>query len=422
MSQFDSMPIPDNGSVDLSKAEPLSAKGSSCDVFRAIHCQRKVFVKKLKDKYAYSDEHRVAFAKEYCIGVEVGGHQALPVYYDYHPEPPVYIVMDYIDGDNIAELVRKEQGQIWLRDVGHIRRMLTQLVDVVDYLHQANVIHCDIKADNVMITRGTRNVMLIDLGNCYTDWLCYASGNPANYDLSADERGSIKMDFRGIAQIVEFLEQNVDGFPAKKFRRFHDLCFKPEVTPDELRKALEARKVSKLTIASIAVPLFIAAGIYIFTPPSKPETDIPPKQLIEPAALPATPTGLPDKLDFQEQVTPQPPKKEARRSYKEEIDRLLPDRLAPLNQKINESLAVVKDDSAQESEIRQILSEVIELSSTITYDAISEFKSKYPDVNPIEMEIAITGSKAYASMLEKFTELTALANKRLNPISADDID
>lgn len=62
MSEFDNTPIPHYGPIDFANAEPLSAGGSSCDVFRAVHRQRKVFVKKLKDKYAYSDEYRAAFA------------------------------------------------------------------------------------------------------------------------------------------------------------------------------------------------------------------------------------------------------------------------------------------------------------------------------------------------------------------------
>lgn len=44
------------------------------------------------------------------------------------------------------------------------RRMFKQIVEAVTYLHSINVVHRDIKLDNILIEEGSRQVKLIDFG------------------------------------------------------------------------------------------------------------------------------------------------------------------------------------------------------------------------------------------------------------------
>ena len=418
MSEFDNTPIPHYGPIDFANAEPLSAGGSSCDVFRAVHRQRKVFVKKLKDKYAYSDEYRAAFAKEYSIGVEVGSNNALPVYYDYHPEPPVYIVMDYIDGDTLADMVGNRQGQQWLRDIAHVRRMLAQIVDVVDYLHQANVVHCDIKADNVMITRGTRNVMLIDLGNCYTDWLCYASGNPRKYNLSDVDRGSILMDFRGIAGIVRFLEQKVYGFPAKKFRRFYDTCLSPDVTPDDLRQALEPRKHIVLPWVAVAVVVGIICALFVIRDNSnpipteiQPTTDtvvtgiIPRDSIIPPELVPER--SVPEKSVQIITVPETVANKHDEKYYTRIIEAELPPFFYELEKDLDRLELLIQVESLSASELLTVIEDFSEEESAYQDLAFSHFYQRFPELDPFgEINGLIYNSNAWAKYMRRSSRIS----------------
>ncbi len=393
MSEFDNTPVPETasatGEIDFSCAERLPGGGSTCEVFLATYHLRRVFVKKLRDEFAFSPEHRAAFAKEYETGVRLNHHRSLPVYYDFHSEPPVYILMDYIDGDTLADLADSDDPR--LADESHVRQILGELVDVVDFLHQHNVVHCDIKGDNVMLTRGARNVMLIDLDKCYTDWLCFASGKPEKFGLCAADRGSVTLDFHGIAKILELLEDKVSGFPSKKFRKFHDKCLEPDVTPEQLRATL--RPCRKTVPAAIAAAVALIAAI-----------------------------GGVDYLNTGVDTTPAPGyvAQSAAPSYLQEIDSLMPFRLAPLHKKINEGMRMLDDSSATDRQVYLLMNEIIELNSAITLDAMAEFKTKYPDVNSVEMEMAVTGCGAYSEATDAVADFTARVAGRMT--SSDNSD
>ena len=44
------------------------------------------------------------------------------------------------------------------------RRIFKQVAESVAYLHSSNIVHRDIKLDNILIEEGTRMVKLIDFG------------------------------------------------------------------------------------------------------------------------------------------------------------------------------------------------------------------------------------------------------------------
>ena len=101
--------------IDFSRAKRLNTTGSTCDAYLAELKHRKVFVKRLKEKYRGSARYRTAFEKEYEIGVGLS-HPALPVYIDFHGD---YIVMNYIDGRTLAEMLAS--GDEWLSNGNFIR-------------------------------------------------------------------------------------------------------------------------------------------------------------------------------------------------------------------------------------------------------------------------------------------------------------
>lgn len=75
----------------------------------------------------------------------------------------IFLVSDYIKGISLREYVR----QLPNRQVRELtaRRIFRQVIESVHYLHtQVNVVHRDIKLDNILIEEGTRMVKLIDFG------------------------------------------------------------------------------------------------------------------------------------------------------------------------------------------------------------------------------------------------------------------
>jgi len=179
--------------VDFSRARMLPNTGATCDVYEYRYGSKRFLIKRIKEEHDGKSVILEAFRKEYEIGVTLD-HRALPTYRFITDD---YIVMDYVDGKTLAAMIRDRDP--WLDETANVRRMLTQLTEVIDYLHQKNVVHCDVKCDNVMITSGTRNVVLIDLGEAYTYALDRFAGDPRLYGLDLHEdMGSPDIDFHGV--------------------------------------------------------------------------------------------------------------------------------------------------------------------------------------------------------------------------------
>ncbi len=90
-------------------------------------------------------------------------HPNLVKLYDAFCEGDVrYFSMELVEGKSVREWFRKFPSNQDLR-WRELRRVLGQLAAAVDYLHEHQVLHCDIKCSNMMIAAGSRAVLL-DLG------------------------------------------------------------------------------------------------------------------------------------------------------------------------------------------------------------------------------------------------------------------
>ena len=95
-------------------------------------------------------------------------HPGIPAVRDYFIEAETaYIVMDYVEGDNL-EL---EGGEV--RPVEEVIAVALELLDILGYLHQLQppVIHCDIKPANLIREKKGGRIKLVDFGlaRCLSD-------------------------------------------------------------------------------------------------------------------------------------------------------------------------------------------------------------------------------------------------------------
>ncbi len=90
-------------------------------------------------------------------------HPHLVKLYDAFCEGDVrYFSMELVEGKMIREWFRKFPARLSSR-WGELRRVLEQFASAVEYLHDHQVLHCDLKCSNMMITAG-RSAVLLDLG------------------------------------------------------------------------------------------------------------------------------------------------------------------------------------------------------------------------------------------------------------------
>lgn len=223
----------EKGRINFGFAKKLNGGGTTCETYVTRVNGRLVFVKKLKEEYQNKPIYLNAFQKEF----EIGGmlrHKSLPVYLDYQPD---YISLEYIDGQTLSDMIHKYDP--WLIKKENIIRLLEELIDVVAYLHDKNVIHCDIKADNIMLTYGSHNLFLIDLDKCYTSWYDNTAGSSEKYGLREGSKKTASMDFRGMGRLLEIMANSLPGFPADFFQSFIHECFSDDVTLESLQNTLK---------------------------------------------------------------------------------------------------------------------------------------------------------------------------------------
>jgi serine/threonine protein kinase, bacterial len=102
------------------------------------------------------------FQREAAILEELGqGHDQIPRLYAYFSEADkFYLVQEWIEGLTLE--------QYWLQEGNlhrdEVKKILLQLLPVLDYVHSRRIIHRDIKPENIILRQGDNVPFLIDFG------------------------------------------------------------------------------------------------------------------------------------------------------------------------------------------------------------------------------------------------------------------
>jgi serine/threonine protein kinase len=149
--------------------EQLLGQGGMGAVYRAIHLgtKRTVAVKVIHPQLSTHNEFVARFQRE----AEAAGRLRHPNVVDVtdfgfaetEHGPVAYLVMEYLDGCTLAEIIR-EEGTLptsWVTDI------LEQVCSAVEEAHRAGIIHRDLKPDNIWLEpngRGGYTVKVLDFG------------------------------------------------------------------------------------------------------------------------------------------------------------------------------------------------------------------------------------------------------------------
>lgn len=140
--------------------EKIGAGGMSI-VYKAedLHLKRKVAIKVLRDEFVEDDEFIKRFRRE-AESVALLNHPNIVNVYDSSVDGDInFIVMEYLNGQNLEEIVSKV-GKI---DVNAALTILYNIAEALSYAHKNGIIHRDLKAKNVVINEeGT--VKVADFG------------------------------------------------------------------------------------------------------------------------------------------------------------------------------------------------------------------------------------------------------------------
>ncbi len=148
----------------LNNRYELQAKvgdGGMAVVYRALDTQlnRIVAIKILRDTYA-SDPGFLARFKREAQSAAGLSHPNIVNVYDVGQDGDLnYIVMEYVDGGNLKEVINREAPL----PTGQALEFAAQICDAIGYAHSRNLIHRDIKPQNILIDKSGR-VKVADFG------------------------------------------------------------------------------------------------------------------------------------------------------------------------------------------------------------------------------------------------------------------
>lgn len=134
-------------------------QGGMATVFVAqdLRHHRKVAIKVLRPELAASIGAQ-RFLQEIEIAARLQHPHILPVYDSGETADILYYVMPFVEGESLADLMRREGRLPWARAVDIAR----EVAGALDYAHREGVVHRDIKPANILLSQG--HAVVADFG------------------------------------------------------------------------------------------------------------------------------------------------------------------------------------------------------------------------------------------------------------------
>src|SRR3954466_4317049 len=117
---------------------------------------RKVAVKRLHSDSPEDAAQR--FDREAKVGASLSHPNLVTVFDTIADDEGVLIVMEYVEGENLAELMARERVP-----AEQAVAIIKAVAAALDHAHQAGVVHRDVKPPNILISRDGK-AKLVDLG------------------------------------------------------------------------------------------------------------------------------------------------------------------------------------------------------------------------------------------------------------------
>lgn len=147
----------------FSQYSEITTDSYNC-IYKAKRYGRWYILKGLKPQYRDDSAHKLMLAKEFEISVMLHHPNIIQVIgKEVDSVVGPCIVMEYVDGRNLNEYLQ-EGGKL-----KHARKIILQILKGLDYMHSKQVVHRDLKPDNIIITRRGDNVKIIDFGLADTE-------------------------------------------------------------------------------------------------------------------------------------------------------------------------------------------------------------------------------------------------------------
>ena len=203
---------------------------SKNEIYTAMRYGRRYVLKKLAGDYARLTNYEMQQEQEFRNSIQLV-HPNIAATYAFEEIEGVgrCIVMEWIDGVTLGEWLQTKPSKA-VREC-----VFMQIVDALEYIHRLQLVHHDVKGDNILVTHNGQNAKLIDFGLSQTDDMLTAVPNDPRKDIEALQR------------------------------LFPDICPKGQFFRlSDLRNAINRRKRFIRLLPVILSALLLAAAITLF--------------------------------------------------------------------------------------------------------------------------------------------------------------
>ncbi len=250
----------------LDEWELLLTQGSNCDCYKYHKDDRLYFKKKLRSEYLDDNRYRAAYRKEFCLGFAIDDPYIVKYNKIIDTADECTLLLDYIDGSNLEELLDSDKH--YFDNRRRLDRFARQLLSAMKYMHHRQIIHMDIKPSNIMISKMSGDVKVVDLGFCYSDSYQDTVGTTQAYSASEVQNGNADFDVRtdiyGFGRILQFIQEEFTVNLPREYKRVMNKCLAQDKeqrysSADEILEELfhNNRKSRLMTFAFVALSLVL---------------------------------------------------------------------------------------------------------------------------------------------------------------------
>lgn len=211
----------------------LEDSGSTCITYRVRVDGKTQFLKKLKPELEGNPRFTSLFTKEFYVGQQLS-HPNLVRYnrLEIESKEGSFMLMDYVDGQTLEDYL-KDQPEFF-RNKANLKKFISQLLDVLHYLHSRQILHLDLTPTNIMLTRVNHDLKLLDLGYCYTDSFNTSIGKTDEYAAPEQMGNSIldidvRTDLYAVGRMLQEIERSIGTSLPKTYRELMLLCLQEQI-------------------------------------------------------------------------------------------------------------------------------------------------------------------------------------------------
>lgn len=246
--------------ADSAIAETTEIRGATSETYKINIDGRLLFVKKARLE-ADNKRRRAAFRKEYEVGRTIDCPYVVKYVGFEEDDEKVLIYMEYVNGVTLAWKMAHEPK--FFTKTRNLEKLIRQLAQALKVLHSRNIVHMDIKPQNIMLTKGSNDVVLVDLGFCLSDVNDYTIGGSLGFIAPEATASGVKnidarADIYSVGALLRWIEDNTGETLPRVFGKIKNRCLSEQKkdrygSTDDIVRILKMRKKKLLAGVVTAV-------------------------------------------------------------------------------------------------------------------------------------------------------------------------